>query len=216
MIGRAGSSTAAATPIRSNSSVPSRPSDSAQSPSANCNGKLDTSLGPVRVDVGYGGAIYATVPASAVGLTVRPEDYTRLVAAGREIKWALNATEWAAHQGDSRLGGVYATILYDDLGDTETGPHQRNITVFADGEADRSPCGSGTSVRLALLAADGRLPAGAVLTHDSIIGTTFTGRVVSDVDGAVATEIEGTAYLTGESAFSLDPDDELGEGFTLR
>ncbi|QUQ72465.1 proline racemase family protein [Kutzneria sp. CA-103260] len=177
--------------------------------------ELDTSFGTIRVDVSYGGAIYASVPASAVGLAVRPEHYAALTAAGREIKWALNATEWASHS-DSRLGGVYATMFYDDLGDTATGPHQRNVTVFADGEVDRSPCGSGTSARMALLAADGRLSDGAVLRHDSIIGTTFAGRVVSVSDAGVGTEIEGTAYPTGECVFSLDPDDELGEGFTLR
>jgi proline racemase len=109
-------------------------------------------------------------------------------------------------------------MVYDDLGDTPAGPHQRNITVFADGQADRSPCGSGTSARLALLAADGRMPAGAVLTHDSIIGTTFTGRIVSvgEAAGSVATEIEGTAYQTGECTFGLDPADDLGTGFVLR
>jgi proline racemase len=172
--------------------------------------------GTVRVDVSYGGAIYASVPASALGLSVVPGQYAELIAAGREIKWALNATDWATHAGDSRLSGVYATMIYDDLGDTPEGPHQRNITVFADGQADRSPCGSGTSARLALLAADDRMPAGAVLTHDSIIGTTFTGRVVSAAAGSVATEIEGTAYQTGECTFALDPADDLGTGFVLR
>jgi proline racemase len=178
--------------------------------------EVTTKRGTVRVDVSSGGAIYASVPASAVGLAVHPEHYLELMAVGREIKWALNETDWANRVGDSRLAGIYATMLYDDLGDTAAGPHQRNVTVFADGQVDRSPCGSGTSARLALLAADGRLPAGAVLTHESIIGTTFTGRVVpGGAPGSVATEIEGTAYLTGESAFSLDPADELGTGFVL-
>jgi proline racemase len=179
---------------------------------------LTTKFGTVRVDVSYGGAIYASIPASAVGLSVTPGHYTDFVAAGREIKRALGATEWAVHAGDSRLSGVYATIFYDDLGDSATGPHQRNVTVFADGQVDRSPCGSGTSARLALLAADGRLPGGAVLTHDSIIGSTFTGRVVAAgaAEGSVVTEIEGTAHLTGESTFSLDPADDLGKGFVLR
>ncbi|MFJ7212956.1 proline racemase family protein [Amycolatopsis sp. NPDC098790] len=174
----------------------------------------DVEAGPVRADVSYGGAIYASVPASAVGLAVRPEDYTGLIAAGREIKAALTATPWAAH-ADSRLSGIYGTIFYDDLGDTPAGPHQRSVTVFADGQVDRSPCGSGTSARLALLSADGRLPAGAVLTHDSIIGTRFTGRVLSAGD-TVATEVSGTAYQTGECTFGLDPEDRLGKGFVLR
>ena len=99
------------------------------------------------------------------------------------MKWALNDTDWARHPSDPRLDGIYGTILVDDLGQHADGPHQRNVTVFADGEVDRSPCGSGTSARLALLAADGRLGAGQVLRHDSIIGTTFLGRVVAEVAG---------------------------------
>ncbi|MEV0068986.1 proline racemase family protein [Amycolatopsis sp. NPDC050768] len=182
--------------------------------------EVATKSGPVKVDLAYSGAIYACVPASAFGLEVVPEHHTELVAAGREVKAALSGTEWARYSADSRLGGVYGVILYDDLGDTATGPRQRNVTVFADGQVDRSPCGSGTSARLALLAAEGRLREGDVLTHGSIIGTTFTGRIlptgVNGTAGGVATEIEGTAHLAGESVFTLDPADELGTGFTLR
>ncbi len=181
---------------------------------------VDTAHGRVPADVSYGGAIYASVPASAVGLRVRPEDYAGLIAAGREIKWRLNETDWARHPTDPRLSGVYGTILYDDLGDTAAGPHQRNVTVFADGEVDRSPCGSGTSARLAVLAQDGRLDGDRVLTHDSIVGTTFLGRVVAATTAegrdAVVTEIEGSAFRTAECVFALDPDDPLGTGFTLR
>jgi proline racemase len=170
--------------------------------------------------VSYGGAIYASVDAASVGLSVVPEDLAGLTALGREVKWLLNDTEWARHPSDRRLDGIYGTILFDDLGDGASGPHQRNVTVFADGEVDRSPCGSGTSARLALLAADGRLDGERRLTHDSIVGTTFSGRVVGTGvlagRATVATEIEGTAYRTAECVFSLDPDDALGTGFTLR
>ena len=86
---------------------------------------------------------------------------------------------------------------------------QRNVTVFADGEVDRSPCGSGTSARLALLDAAWRLPRGAELRHLSIVGSSFTGRVVDEVDvagrPAVITEVTGTAYRTGESTFHARP-----------
>ena len=91
--------------------------------------------------------------------------------------------------------------------------HQRNVTVFADGEVDRSPCGSGTSARLALLdAAGGR----GVLTHDSIVGTTFSARVVERRDEGVVTEVVGQAFKTGEHRFVLDPRDPVGTGFVLR
>jgi proline racemase len=94
--------------------------------------------------------------------------------------------------------------------------HQRNVTIFADGEVDRSPCGSGTSARCALLAADGVLGEGDVLRHDSIVGSTFTARVVGSVADGLLTEVEGMAYRTGEHRFVLDPRDPLGTGFVLR
>jgi proline racemase len=178
---------------------------------------VETSRGPVRADISYGGAFYASVEASSVGLRVVPEHYSELTALGREVKWALNDAPWARHADDRRLDGIYGTILFDDLGQSDDGPHQRNVTVFADGEVDRSPCGSGTSARIALLADEGRLRIGQVLRHDSIVGTTFLGRVVEVVEkvGAI-TEVEGTAYRTGTATFTLDPRDPLGTGFVLR
>jgi proline racemase/trans-L-3-hydroxyproline dehydratase len=97
---------------------------------------------------------------------------------------------------------------------------QRNVTVFADGEVDRSPCGSGTSARLALLDRSGELPRGEELRHLSIVGSEFRGRVVGDAEvagiPAVVTDVEGSAHRTGEHVFTLDADDPLGEGFLLR
>lgn len=179
---------------------------------------VTTSRGTVNVDLSYGGAIYASVSASTLGLSVSPEHYPELISLGREIKWALNDHELARHP-DDRLSGVYGTIIYDDLGDTPDGPHQRNVTVFADGEVDRSPCGSGTGARLALLADSGRLAPGDTLTHDSIVGTRFLGRArpsPGGVPGGVLTEVEGMAYKTGEHTFTLDPSDPVGTGFVLR
>ena len=179
-----------------------------------------TSRGEVRVTVAFGGAIYATLPAAQLGLSVTPERLGDLITLGREIKWALNDTEHAVHPTDPRLNGIYGTIWFDELGDTAGQVHQRNVTVFADGEVDRSPCGSGTCARLAVLAADGRLPAGTVLRHDSIVGSTFTGTVLEavDVDGrpAVVPQVTGMAYRTGEHVFSIDPQDPLVPGFVLR
>jgi proline racemase len=172
--------------------------------------QVPTSRGPVPADISYGGAFYASVLASSVGLSVTPACYADLIAIGREIKWALDAV--AVHPHDARLSGLYGTILYDVLGPA----HQRNLAVFADGEADRSPCGSGTSARLALLHDEGRLRVGEVLRHDSIVGTTFLGRVVEETPEGVITEVTGTAYRTGTATFTLDPRDALGTGFTLR
>jgi proline racemase len=159
--------------------------------------------GAVTVDIAYGGALYACAPASVFGLSVSPAHYVELIAAGRAVKAGL-AQE------------VYGVILYDDLGDLPSGPHQRNVTVFADGEVDRSPCGSGTSARVALLAADGRLDGDRELRHDSLVGTTFLARVAAHVDDGVVSEVDGMAYRTGEHRFTLDPRDPLGTGFVLR
>ena len=166
----------------------------------------------VSVDVAYGGAIYASVPASRFGLRVVPEHLAQLIAAGREVKLALEGSDVARHPSDERLSGIYGTILYEEL----AGLHQRNVTIFADGEVDRSPCGSGTSARCALLADEGTLHEGQALRHDSIIGTTFTARVVESTQAGLITEVEGMAYRTAEHRFVLDPHDPLGTGFVLR
>lgn len=181
---------------------------------------VPTSRGEVRVTVAFGGATYATLPASQVGLSVTPGHLGELITLGREIKWALHDTEYAVHPTDPRLTGIYGTIWVDHLGDTAGLVHQRNVTVFADGEVDRSPCGSGTCARLAVLAADGRLPSGTSLRHDSIVGSTFIGTVRDTVavNGrlAVIPQVTGMAYRTGQHEFSIDPDDPLVPGFQLR
>ncbi|MHA3704701.1 proline racemase family protein [Jatrophihabitans sp. YIM 134969] len=181
---------------------------------------VSTSRGDTTVTVAFGGAIYATLPAATFGLSVTPAHLAELTALGREIKWALDDADVAQHPTDPRLSGVYGTIWFDELGDTDGVVHQRNVTVFADGEVDRSPCGSGTSARLAVLAADGRLPRETVLRHDSIVGSRFTGTVLEtlEVDGraAVVPQVTGTAYRTGEHTFVIDPHDDLVPGFVLR
>jgi len=164
--------------------------------------------GGVAADVAYGGAIYASVAAADLGLTVTPGRLGGLIAAGREVKRALAGSDVARHPTDERLSGVYGTIIWEPVGEL----HQRNVTVFADGEVDRSPCGSGTSARIALL----DLAPGQVLRHDSIVGTRFSAWAVERVPEGVVTEVEGTAYRTGEHRFSLDPRDGLGTGFVLR
>ncbi|GAA1589227.1 proline racemase family protein [Leucobacter aridicollis] len=182
---------------------------------------VQTSRGEVTADLSYSGAIYASVRAQDLDLTVAPGQYTDLIALGREIKWALNESAEAQFADDPRLSGVYGTILWDDLGRHDGGPRQRNITVFADGEVDRSPCGSGTGARVALLADSGVLGPDETLEHRSIVDTVFSaswGAAAERADGTatVVPHVTGTAYQTGEHRFMLDPADALGTGFTLR
>ena len=182
---------------------------------------VDTSLGALTVDVSFGGAIYAQLDVAQIGLSVTPKHYGEIIAIGREIKWALNDSEYAVHPTDPRLSGIYGTIVYEELAPEADGfKRQRNATIFADGEVDRSPCGSGTCARLATLIEKKRLTIGEVLKHDSIVGSQFLGvaksQVTSDGYDAILPQVTGMAYKTGESVFTVDPRDPLTPGFVLR
>ena len=182
---------------------------------------VDTSLGALTVDVSFGGAIYAQLDVAQIGLSVTPEHYGEIIAIGREIKWALNDSEYAEHPTDPRLSGIYGTIVYEDLAPDADGlKRQRNATIFADGEVDRSPCGSGTCARLATLVEKKQLKIGEVLKHDSIVDSQFLGvakaQVTSDGYDAILPQVTGMAYKTGESVFTVDPRDPLSPGFVLR
>ncbi|HVF52232.1 MAG TPA: proline racemase family protein [Actinomycetota bacterium] len=173
----------------------------------------------IHCDVSYGGAFYASVDAASVGLTVTPENLTSFISLGRSIKAAIEAEHEVVHPVEPELCSVYGVIFFETL---EESPNlrQRNVTIFADGEVDRSPCGSGTSARLAILDKSGQLPRGATLIHDSIINTTFTASVTGDATvgdiAAVITEVEGSAHRTASATFELEPADTLGTGFILR
>jgi proline racemase len=161
--------------------------------------------------VAFGGAFYAIVSADRFELPVEPAFVPRFIELGRSIKLAIEAEHAIRHPIQPQLEGIYGVIF------TQA---NRNITVFADGEIDRSPCGSGTSARLALLHRRGELQRGATFMHESVIGTRFAARVVGeDRVGdfpAVITEVEGSAHLTGYHQFVLTADDPLGTGFLIR
>ena len=180
--------------------------------------ELDTARGKVTVDVAYGGAFYASVRAEDAGLDVEPGSLPHLIELGREIKHALESRGEIAHPDEPELRGVYGVIFYTDEGESPL--TQRNVAVFADGEVDRSPCGSGTSARLALLHRQGRLGVGDRLRHRSIVGTEFEAWIVGKAEvagrAAVVTDVSGSAHLTGRHEFVVDPDDPLGSGFLLR
>lgn len=182
--------------------------------------EIDTSLGGLVVDVAFGGAYYGSVCVDDLAVSVVPEDLGTLIQLGREIKTMFVDHECAVHPSDERLSGMYGVIFHETLSDSPL--HHRNVTVFADGEVDRSPCGSGTSARLALLHAAGRIDIGEDFRHDSIVGSTFWGRVEAEVDvdapggRGVVTSVEGSAFRYGRSEFTIDPDDPLGLGFQLR
>ncbi len=181
--------------------------------------RLDTSVGILRADISYGGAFYASVSADSIGAEVTPAHLRRFVDLSYEVKDAIHAAMRVEHPDEPELSGIYGVIYHEELEPVDGERHQRNVTVFADGEVDRSPCGSGTSARLALLFDDG-MPPGATLHHDGIVGTRFTGRVVGSAEvagtAAVITEVSGSAFRTGSHTFVLDPRDPIGAGFLLR
>lgn len=186
--------------------------------------EIGTSLGPVRVDVSFGGAFYGSVDVRSIGRAVDRASLPALIALQRELRPALEDLLAPRHPDEPELAGIYGVIFWQPEPDEPgAGLVQRNVTVFADGEVDRSPCGSGTSARLALLDATGGGPLarGSPLVHRSIVDSVFNGRVVGDgpaIGGrpSLITEIEGSAFRTGRHAFELDPRDPLGTGFLLR
>jgi proline racemase len=174
---------------------------------------LTVTVGGRRTDVAvaYGGAFYAVVPADRFELPIEPAFVPRFIELGREIKAAIEAERDIVHPLEPELAGIYGVMFTAE---------NRNVTVFADGEVDRSPCGSGTSARLALLDQRGQLARGSTLMHESIIGGRFAARVVGGARvadyPAVITEVEGSAHLTGHHQFVLETDDPIGLGFLIR
>jgi proline racemase len=181
--------------------------------------RVDTPRGAVTADIAYGGAFYASVDVAQLGLGVRPRHNAELIALGRLIKRDLERRLEIVVPGAPDIGGIYGVIFFEAEGTDGGVVSQRNVTVFADGEVDRSPCGSGTSARLALLAQSGFTEADE-LRHLSIIGTEFRGRVVDSEAGggrrSVHTEVTGSAHLAGHHVFVLTPSDPLPDGFLLR
>jgi len=179
---------------------------------------VETDLGPVTVDVSFGGAFYASVSVAALDVSCRPEDVDRLIALGRRIKAVLADHTSVVHPTDDRLSDLYGTIFHEDVGDPDQGAavHQRNVTVFADGQIDRSPCGSGTCARMALLHSDGALAVGDRFLNEGVAGGTFDARIEEVTAGGIIPSVEGSAHRTGTTSFTLDPHDPVGLGFLFR
>lgn len=177
--------------------------------------------GPVVLDIGYGGAFYALVDASLVGLDVRRSRVRDLVAAAETISESVKQQMQLSHPDDDDLAFLYGTILTDGKnGDESKEGASANICVFADSQVDRSPTGSGVTARMAVQHHRGLLETGAVRAFESVTGSRFTGRVTSESrcgdHPAVRVEVTGRAHYAGECVFHHEPDDGIGEGFILR
>jgi trans-L-3-hydroxyproline dehydratase len=175
-------------------------------------------LGQVRFDVAYGGAFYAFVEAEPLGLALTPHDYSRLIDYGRRIKNVLASNYSIEHPFEKDLSFLYGTIFTGPA--EESGHHSRNVCIFAEGEVDRSPTGTGVSARAAIHHAKGELQLNQKITIESIVGSVMTVAVVETTNfggyEAVIPEVSGTASFTGRNEFYFDPDDPFREGFVLR
>ena len=171
----------------------------------------------IRADVAFGGAFYAIVDCEAVGLPIDAAHVPELRRIGMEIKDAVESAQTIVHPLEPGLKGIYGTIFTGPPNDVRA--DLRNVTVFADAEVDRSPCGTGTAAVMAVIDAMGLLADDRPFIHESLIGTQFKGRVASrTVVGdyqALVPEIEGSAWITGEHTFLVDDADPLKDGFRI-
>lgn len=173
----------------------------------------DAEAGGIEYDMAFGGNFYAIADAAAAGLTVAPENADALVAAGLEL---MAAVPEPVHPEDPDIRGC-RHVIWTAPG--SGGADGRSATAIHPGWLDRSPCGTGTSARMAQLWSRGRLALDTPYVHESVIGTRFTGRLVAEttVGGrpAVVPEITGRAWITGMGQYLLDPEDPFPEGFRL-
>lgn len=176
-------------------------------------------LGSVTYDIAFGGGFYAYVDADKLGIPITDKNQSQLIDVGRRIKHAVMDAYTIQHpDGDPDLNFLYGTILISMT--PESGVHSRNVCIFADGEVDRSPTGTGVSGRAAIHHAKGELALHETITIESLIGTAFTVRAIetTTLNGhpAIIPEVSGTAHITGQHTFLIDPNDPLRDGFILR
>ncbi len=168
-------------------------------------------------DVSFGGAFYAIVDAEAAGLSVDTAKLGELKRVGMAVAREVERLVTVVHPAEPGLTGIYGTIF--TAPPRAAGAHLRNVTVFADAEVDRSPCGTGTAAVMAVLDEMGLLAPDGAFVHESIIGTCFSGRVAARTrvgdHAAIVPEIGGSAWITGEHTFLIDADDPLRAGFRI-
>jgi proline racemase len=173
-------------------------------------------LGELTLDLAFGGNFYAILPAASAGLEVQPDQHDEIINTGLQIMDAVNEQLEFAHPDNAEIGSCRHVIF------TAPGSGQvdaRAAVAIHPGWVDRSPCGTGTSARMAQLAARGELGLHENFVHGSLIGTSFTGRLVDTVtvggfSGVIPT-VRGRAWVTGMGHYLLDPDDPFPAGFLI-
>jgi proline racemase len=175
-------------------------------------------LGRVDCDIAFGGAFYAILPASRAGLPFGSTPLAELVDAGIRITEAIRASIPIRHPDEPDLGFLYGTILTDDV-PTDSGEPSHNLCIFAEGQIDRSPTGSGATARMALDYARGRIGAGQEREFRGVSGVGFSARISEASGGGfesrMRVRVGGSSSVTGETTFLVEEDDPLPLGFEL-
>jgi trans-L-3-hydroxyproline dehydratase len=174
-------------------------------------------LGVIRYDLAFGGAFYAYVQSRQLGLRCTPNELPALVERGMAIKRAVMSTREIIHPYEKDLSFLYGTIVIaPPIG---KGADSRNVCIFADGEVDRSPTGTGVSGRMAIRFARKEIDLHQPYVTESLVGSKFTGMVVEETTfggrPAVIPQVEGSAHITGRQQFIFDPEDPFKSGFLL-
>jgi proline racemase len=186
-------------------------------------------VGTVSVDVAWGGMFYALTDASALGFRLTPDEGRDLVRVGEMVKAAAREQIPVAHPAQPALAGI--TIMEWTGPPSVPGAHAKNTVVVSSGTLawdrpasftgvlDRSPCGTGTCARMAVLHARGELAIGRDFVHEGILGTTWTGRLLRESNigpyPAVVPQLTGSAWITGHTEYRVDEDDPFPDGFTV-
>lgn len=175
-------------------------------------------IGKVTLDISFGGSFFAIVSAKQLGLKVMPENAQKLNRLGMTIRDIVNETVKVQHPELAHINQVDLVEIYDDP--THPEATYKNVVIFGQGQVDRSPCGTGTSAKLATLYAKGAFDEADTFVYESILGTLFKGRIVGkakvgEID-AIIPEITGSAYITGFNQFVFDDEDPVKYGFILK
>lgn len=174
-------------------------------------------IGKIKYDLAFGGAYYAYIQAKDVGLKCVSENVSKLIEVGMKIKNAISNSIKIKHPFDDDLEFLYGTIFIEELENTDS--HSRNVCIFADGQVDRSPTGTGVSGRLAIHYAKNEISIDETITIESLIGSKFEGKVVKEIKfgqySAIIPEISGTTFVTGKNEFYVDPSDNIETGILI-
>lgn len=175
-------------------------------------------IGEIVLDISFGGSFFAIVNAKQLNVTIEPKNTQELIDIGLKIREVINETVEVKHPLLDHINTVDLVEIYDDA--VHEDADYRNVVIFGQGQVDRSPCGTGTSAKLATLYSKGLIKIDESFVYESILGTIFTGRVIETTKvgnyEAIIPEITGSAYITGFNQFVVSPDDPVKAGFVLK